>query len=214
VAETKEILMSLRRVITLLVPVFFCALALPARATAQVPAQAPAPGAQAQAPAARGTERVVIIDMQGAVTGCNEGQRDFEALGKKFEPRRTELQRLNTELDGLKSQLATQGPTMAPAARDGLTKSIETRTKTLQRTAEDSNNEFQQQQNEIAQRILQKLAPVLKKYADDHGYGLVLDASMPWPQGPVVIAAPALDITRAVVDAYNTQSAVPPPPKK
>jgi outer membrane protein len=180
---------------------------------AQAPAQAPAPAAQAPA-AARVAERVVVIDMQGAVTGCNEGLRDFEALGKKFEPRRTELQKLGTEVEGLKSQLSTQGPTMAPAARDALTKSIDTKTKTLQRTGEDSQNEFQQQQNEIAQRILQKLAPVLKKYADDHGYGLVLDGSMPWPQGPVVMVASPLDITKAVIDAYNAQSTVPPPPKK
>jgi outer membrane protein len=207
--------MSLRRAVALLIPISFCVLALPALAMAQAPAQPPAPAAQAPAPAAaRVAERVVVIDMQGAVTGCTEGQRDFGALTKKFEPRRTELQRLSTELDGLKSQLSTQGPTMAPAARDALTKSIDTKTKTLQRTGEDSQNEFQQQQNEIAQRILQKLAPVLKKYADDHGYGLVLDGSMPWPQGPVVIVTSALDITKAVVDAYNTQSAVPPPPKK
>lgn len=207
--------MSLRRAVALLIPVLFTFLALPALATAQAPAQTPAPAAQVPAPAAaRSTERVVIIDMQGAVTGCNEGTRDFEALGKKFEPRRAELQRLNTELEGLKGQLSTQGATMAPAARDVLTKSIETKTKTLQRTAEDSNNEYQQQQNEIAQRILQKLAPVLKKYTEDHGYGLVLDASAPWPQGPVVLVAPALDITKAVIDAYNAQSVVPAPPKK
>jgi len=206
--------MSSRCAAALLVPVFFCSLALPARALAQAPAQVPAPPTQAPAPAAaRGTERVVVIDMQGAVTGCNEGQRDFGALTRKFEPRRTELQRLNTEVEGLKNQLTTQGATMAPAARDALAKSIDTKTKTLQRTVEDSNNEFQQQQNEIAKRILDKLAPVLKKYADDHGYGLVLDGSVPWPQGPVVLVASALDITKAVVDAFNAQSAMPPPPK-
>lgn len=204
--------MSLRRTIALLIPASFCVLALPALATAQAPAQPPAPAAQAPA-GPRVVERVVVIDMQGAVTGCNEGLRDFEALGKKFEPRRTELQKLGAEVEGLKGQLATQGPTMAPAARDALTKSIETKTKALQRMAEDSQNEFQQQQNETAQRILQKLAPVLKKYADDHGFGLVLDGSMPWPQGPVVMVTSALDITKAVVDAYNIQSAVPAPPK-
>ena len=197
--------MSSRYAAALLAPVLFCSLALPARAMAQAPSPAPA--------APRIAERVVIIDMQGAVTGCNEGEREFEALRKKFEPRTVEMQRLNTELDGLKNQLNTQGPTMAPAARDALTKSIDTKTKALQRTAEDSNNEYQQQQNEIAKRILDKLAPVLKKYADDHGYGLVLDGSVPWPQGPVVLVAPPLDITKAVVDAYNAQSAVPPPPK-
>jgi len=92
-------------------------------------------------------------------------------------------------------------------------KSIENKTKSLQRSAEDAQNEFQQQQNEVAGKILQKLAPVITKYVADNGYGLLIDASTPWPQGPIVVATQAVDITKAVVDAYNVQSGVPAPPK-
>ncbi len=200
-------MMSFRRAASLLVPVLFCSLVLPARAMAQAQPPAVAPAA------ARSAERVAIVDMQGAIMGCNEGLRDFEAFKTKFQPRQAELQKLSVEIDGLKKQLAAQGATMASAASDALAKSIETKTKTAQRMAEDLQNESQQQQNEIAQRIMQKLAPVLKKYADDHGYGLVLDGSMPWPQGPVVIVASGLDITKAVIDAYNAQSGIQAPPK-
>jgi outer membrane protein len=157
--------------------------------------------------------KVGVIDMQGAIAGSNEGQRDFEVLAKKFEPRRVELQKLNTDIEEQKKQLSTQGDKMNAEAHETLVKSIETKTKSLQRSAEDAQNEFQQQQNEIAQRILQKMAPVITKYVADNGYGLLLDASAPWPQGPVVVATPAVDITKAVVDAYNVQSGVPAPPK-
>lgn len=155
--------------------------------------------------------KVATISMQDAIAASNEGQRDFEALAKKFEPRRVELQRLNSEIEDLKKQLSTQGDKMNPDAHDALVKSIETKTKTLQRSAEDAQNEFQQQQNEIAQRIMQKLAPVITKYVADNGYGLLLDMSSPWPQGPVVLSGPAFDITKPVVDAYNAQSGVPAP---
>ncbi|HEX8798035.1 MAG TPA: OmpH family outer membrane protein [Terriglobales bacterium] len=157
--------------------------------------------------------KVGVIDMQGAIAGSNEGQRDFETLAKKFEPRRLELQKQNTDIEDLKKQLSTQGDKMNPEAHDALVKSIESKTKSLQRSAEDAQNEFQQQQNEIAQRILQKMAPVITKYVSDNGYGLLLDASAPWPQGPVVVATQAVDITKAVVDAYNVQSGVPAPAK-
>ena len=153
--------------------------------------------------------KVGVIDMQGAIAGSNEGQRDFEALAKKFEPRRVELQRLNTEIEDLKKQLTNQGDKMSPEAHEALVKSIETKTKSLQRSGEDAQNEFQQQQNEIAGRILQKLAPVITKYVTDNGYGLLLDASAPWPQGPVVVATQAVDITKPVVEVYNVQSGVP-----
>ena len=155
--------------------------------------------------------KVAVIDMQGAIAGSNEGQRDFEALAKKFEPRRVELQKLNTDIEDSKKTLTNQGDKMSPEAHDSLVKSIETKTKSLQRSAEDAQNEFQQQQNEIAQRILQKMAPVITKFVADNNYGLVIDASSPWPQGPVVLAAPSMDITKNVVDAYNAQSGVAAP---
>jgi outer membrane protein len=166
-----------------------------------------------QAPTPVGTgAKVGVIDMQGAIVGTNEGQRDFDALNKKFEPRRTELQKLNTEIETLKKQLDTQGPKLAADARATLVKSIDTKTKSLQRSAEDSQNEYNQQRDEITQRILQKLAPIVTKYTADSGYGLIIDASVPWPQGPVVLATPAVNITKPVIDAYNQQSGIPAPP--
>ena len=148
-----------------------------------------------------------------AIAGSNEGQRDFETLAKKFEPRRLELQKQNTDIEDLKKQLSTQGDKMNPEAHEALVKSIESKTKSLQRSAEDAQTEFQQQQNEVAGKILQKLAPVITKYVSDNGYGLLLDASAPWPQGPIVVATQAVDITKAVVDAYNVQSGVAAPAK-
>ena len=170
------------------------------------------PAAPAANPLATATgTKVAAIDMQGAILGNNEGQRDMEALAKKFEPRRLELQKLNTDIEDLKKQLNTQGDKMSPEAHDSLVKQIESKTKSLQRSAEDAQNEFQTQQNEIAGKIMQKLAPVITKYLADNGYGLVLDNSSPWPQGPVVVATPAMDITKAVVDTYNAVSGVPAP---
>lgn len=157
--------------------------------------------------------KVAVIDMQGAIAGSNEGQRDLEALAKKFEPRRQELQRLNTDVEDLKKQLNNQGEKMSPEAKDNLVKSIETKQKSLQRQAEDFQNEAQQQQGELMQRILQKMGPVITKYVADNGYGLLLDASAPWPQGPVVLFTPPMDVTKAVVDVYNAQSGVAAPAK-
>jgi len=181
----------------------------------------PAPGGAAATPAAStaaaatstnsGGVKIGAIDMQAAIGGTNEGARDLEALQKKFEPRRVELQNKNTEVEDLKKKLSTQGDKMNDEARADLVKSIETKQKSLQRSAEDAQNEYQQQQNEIVQRILQKMAPVLDKYVKANGYGLLLDYSNPWPQGPVIMASPAMDITKAVVDAYNAQSGVAPP---
>ena len=193
-----------------LVGIAALAVVLTTAALAQSGSPAATP-ASTPATASSGGVKVGIIDIQQAIVGTNEGARDFEALQKKFEPRRVELQNLNTEVENLKKQLNTQGDKMNEDARANLVKSIETKQKSLHRQAEDAQNEFQQQQNEIAQRILQKMAPVIDKYAKSGNFGLLLDSSNPWPQGPLLWATPSVDITKPIVDAYNAQSGVPAP---
>jgi len=56
------------------------------------------------------------------------------------------------------------------------------------------------------------LAPMIMKYAQQNGFGLIIDTSKPWPQSPVVMAGEGVDITKPVVDIYNTQSGVAAPP--
>jgi hypothetical protein len=38
-----------------------------------------------------------------------------------------------------------------------------------------------------------------------------MDTSQPWPQSPVVWWGEAVDVTKPVVDLYNSQSGVPAP---
>ena len=180
-------------------------------------AAAPASGASNSsapaAPAATGTTgtKVGTISIEQAIFATNEGRRDFEALSKKLEPKQNELKGQNDELEGLKKQLNTQGDKLNEDARATLVKQIETRQKSLDRSVQDAREDAQNQQNEIAQRILQKLAPVLVKYANENGFGVIIDTSQPWPQGPVVWWGEAVDVTKPVVEAYNSQSGVPAP---
>jgi outer membrane protein len=180
--------------------------ATPAGSTATAPSSAPATPASANT----GT-RVGAINIEGAIFGTNEGRRDVEALGKKFEPKQSELKSQSDELDALKKQLTTQQASLNEDALANLKKQIESKQKTFDRSVQDAQEDFGNQQQEIAQKVLQKMAPMIVKYAQDNGFGMIIDTSKPWPQGPVLMAGEAMDITRAVVDLYNTQSGVPAP---
>lgn len=180
-----------------------------AAATGAAPAASAATGAPT---ATAGPTRVGVISIQDAILATNEGQKEFEALGKKFEPKRTELKTLSDEIDSLKKQLDAQGTKMNEESRAGLVRQIETKQKTLTRSQEDAQNDFVGQQNEIAQKILQKLGPVIDKYAKENGLGLIIDISKPWPDGPVLWAGQSVDITKTIVDLYNSQSGVPAAP--
>ena len=175
-------------------------------AAATSPAASPAPSVPAAA------TKVGVISIQDAILATNEGQKEFEALGKKFEPKRTELKSLNDEVESLQKQLDSGSKTMSEDQRANLVRQIEAKKKTLSRSQEDAQNDFVSQQNEIAQKLLQKLLPVIDKYAKENGLGLIIDSSRQWPDGPVLWAGPSVEITKAIVDLYNSQSGVPAAP--
>jgi outer membrane protein len=167
----------------------------------------------ATAPAATGGTgtKVGSINIEQAIFGTNEGRRDFEALSKKLEPKQNELKAQNDELEALKKQLNTQGDKLNEDAAANLRKQIETKQKSFDRSVQDAQEEAGNQQNDIAQRVLQKMAPMIVKYSQENGFGVIVDTSKPWPESPVLWWGEAVDITKPVVDAYNVQSGVPAP---
>lgn len=192
--------------------VFSAISALAQTGSAATPTTTPAnPVASAPAgPVNTGTQ-VGAINIEGAIFNTNEGKREIDALQKKFEPKNAELKNQNDELEALKKQLTTQQDKLSEDALANLKKQIETKQKSFDRSYQDFQEEVGNQQQEIAGKILQKMAPIVVKYAQDNGFGLILDTSKPWPQSPVLMAGEKMDITKAIVDLYNAQSGVPAP---
>ena len=157
--------------------------------------------------------KVAVIAFQQAVAATNEFQRDFGDLQKKFEPQRSQLKSLSDEVDSLTKQLQASGDKLSDAERASKAKQIDDKKKQIQRTGEDAQNDYQQQMQEIFSRVAQKVDQTLNGYAQQNGYTLVIDESEQQQQAPTVLyAAQNIDITRAIVESYNTKSGVPAPP--
>ena len=174
------------------------------------------PSAAAASPAASPTTtgpgtKVGTINVEAAVFGSNEGRRDADALTKKLEPRQNELKSQKEELDGLQKQLDTQGDKLNEDAKATLLKQIETKKKSFERAYQDFQEDGQNQGKEIFARILQKMAPTIVKYAQDNAFQLIVDTSNNWPQSQVLWSGEGVDITKAIVEAYNTSSGVAAP---
>jgi outer membrane protein len=192
-----------------------CAVSLTISALAQTGSAAtpasPAASSPAAAPAPNTGTKVGAINVEGAVFGSNEGQKELDTLQKKFEPKRNELKGQNDELEALKKQLTNTQEKLNEEALATLKKQIESKQKLFDLAVQDAQEDFGAQQQEIFGRILQKVAPVIVKYSQDNGYGLIIDTSKQWPQGPVLLAGDSMDITKPVVDIYNAQSGVAAP---
>ena len=189
---------------------FALAQANPAAGAPAAAATPNAPSAAAAAVKATGT-KVGTINIEQAIFASNEGRRDFDTLAKKFEPKQNELKGSADEIDSLKKQLSAQQDKLNEESRDKLVKQIETRQKSFDRATQDAQEDFQNQQGEIGNKILTKMAPLIVKYASENGYGMILDTSQQWPRGPVIWYGPAVDITQPIVEAFNVQSGVPAP---
>lgn len=162
--------------------------------------------ASAQTPAAAGTTKVAVIAFRDAVFRTNEGQRDLADLEKKFQPRMQTLQKLSDEIDTLSKQLESEGPKLTPAEQQNRAAAIETKKKQAQRDYEDYQNDSQQALQQLYSDLSPKVYDVLRAYVEQQGITLVVDSST------LLYAAPATDITKAIMDAYNVKSGVPAPP--
>jgi len=169
-------------------------------AAAQTPATA--------APA--GPAKIAVIAFQVAVAQTNEGQRNFSDLQKKYDPKRQQLKALSDELESLTKQLQAQGDKLSDVERASRTKTIDDKKKLLERSAEDAQNDFQAEMQELYNGLAAKVYDVLANYAQQQGFTLVLDVAQ--QQNPVLYASESTNITKQIIDAYNLKSGVPAPP--
>lgn len=169
--------------------------------------------AQTAAAATPASAKVAVIAFQAAVFQTNEFQRDLGDVQKKFEPQRAQIQSLSTEIDTLTKQLQSQAANLSDAERSNKAKAIDDKKKQAQRLGEDAQNDYQQALQETFGKVAAKVDQLLLDYSKQQGFTLVIDASQSEQQAPLVLyAAPTTDITKAVLDAYNTKSGVPAPP--
>jgi outer membrane protein len=167
------------------------------------PSTAPAPAPVAPA-------KIAVIAFQAVVAQTNEGQRNFGELQKKFEPKRAALKTLNGEIESLTKQLQAQGDKLSETEKANRAKTIDEKKKKLEREGEDAQNDFNQEMQEVYNKLASKVYDVLAAYVQQQGYTLALDVASQ-QQNPILWATPSTDISQAVVNAYNAKSGVPAP---
>jgi outer membrane protein len=176
-------------------------------AAAQTPSAPDAAPPTTAAPA--GPAKIAVIAFQVAVAQTNEGQHSFADLQRKYQPKQTQLKALNDEIENLTKQLQASGDKLSDVERAARAKAIDDKKKQLDRSAEDTQNDFQNEMQELYSSLASKVYDVLNDYVKQKGYTLVLDFSQ--QQSPVLYAADSTNITKAIIDAYNVKSGVPAP---
>jgi outer membrane protein len=191
--------------------VVFSSAAMAQTASAPTTASAAAPASAAGTPAsgnpAATPTKIGVVNIQDAILATEEGKKEFDTLQQRFSPKQAELKNLNDDIENLKKQYQAQADKLSDEEKNTRAKNIDTKQKTLQRTYEDAQAEFQQAEQELINRIGGKMLTTLQKYAQANGYSIVLDVSNP-QTSPVLWATQGNVITKELVDAYNVENPV------
>jgi outer membrane protein len=179
---------------------FAMLLALPMLCSAQnPPAATPAP-AQAAAPAVIVPAKIAFVNIQQAIAVCDEGKRESAVLQQYVDAKSAELQKLQKELEALKTTLEVQGSKLNDDARADLADQIETKDTNLTRFQQDTQKDIDNRRQKLQNAIARKMLTVMEKVAKEKGANVIQFLDVAQIFGYV---DPSLVVTEDVVKAYN-----------
>jgi outer membrane protein len=145
--------------------------------------------------------KIAIINVQKAIIDTKDGQKAAAELQTKFNPRKSALEKKQADIQSMQDQLRKGAATMSEEAQARMNKEIETNQKSLQRDAQDLNDDVDQEQGKLMNEIGSKLMQVVEQYATQNGFAAVLDVSN--QQSPVLWASASIDITADITRLYD-----------
>jgi outer membrane protein len=145
--------------------------------------------------------KVGVINVQVAITSTAEGKQAAAELQLQFAPRQSELDGLRRQIEDIQTRLRTGSSTLSDDEKARLSREAEQMSRTFQRKQQDSQDDFNEAQREVVDRIGRKMIDVLDKYSKEHEYGAILDTSA--QNTPVVYAANAIDVTQDIIRLYD-----------
>jgi len=179
----------------------------------------PAAWGQASNTAASAAMRVGVINIQAAIAGTAEGKQAAAELQSQFAPRTTELQNLQKQIQDLGARVQNGQTTLSDEEKARLQRQYEQQSRLFQRKQQEFQDDSNDAQQDVVNRIGRKMIDVIDKYSKENNYSVILDESS--QQTPVVYAANQIDVTQDIIRLYDqsypvknpTASAPRPAPK-
>jgi Skp family chaperone for outer membrane proteins len=170
------------------------------------PAVTPAPTASTSAAVSVPDSKVALID-SSAFADEKQGISKFVAALKRvnaeFQPRQTELQNLQGQIEKATADLQKAAPVQDVNVTNQQKAKIAQMEVDYKRKGEDAQLAFNKRLEEVLGPIYEDIGKALDGFAKARGITLILDVTK--IQG-IVSAADAMDITRAFIAEYNSKN--------
>lgn len=196
---------------------FFAAISAASVAAQPKPATTPTPakpGPLSSGPATTGGSttgnvpeaKVALVDTDAFLDPKVGIQRLLAAASKlesEFQPRRTELNNMQGQVDKMTVDLQKAAPVQDPKVSAQQQDAIDTKKREITRKTEDAQSAYQQRMQALLGPIYDDIGKALDAFAKAHGITLILDVTK--VQG-IVSADGSLDITRAFITEFNSKN--------
>lgn len=150
--------------------------------------------------------KVGVLDVQQVLTKSSAGQevmQQIQGFGKQLQARMGSRQdKLKKEHDELEKNAKIESKAQQKKAQQ----TFQAHVQSYQKEAQKARQSFQQKRASLMVPLQAKLQDVVSAYAKRHGYDLILDSST------AIYNAPSLDLTDAVLRAFNKAQPHAPPP--
>jgi outer membrane protein len=150
--------------------------------------------------------KVALID-SSAFADEKQGIAKFVSALKRvnaeFQPRQTELQNLQQQIEKAKSDLQKAAPVQDAKVTQQQQDKIAVMETDFKRKGEDAQAAFNKRLEEVLGPIYEDIGKALDGFAKARGITLILDVTK--VQG-IVSAADAMDITRAFIAEFNSKN--------
>jgi Skp family chaperone for outer membrane proteins len=166
-----------------------------------------APAAQPQAPAS-----VAVPDSKMAViysdafldskTGIAKFNTLMSSLEREFQPRKTELQNLQTRINTLTKEISDTQAVADPNAIRVKREQLDQANLEFKRKGEDAEAAYTKRRQEIFLPLQKDIGVALEAFAKARGITVIVDGS----SVPFAYAADSIDITRAFINEFNSKN--------
>ena len=140
-----------------------------------------------------------FLDQKSGIARINTLASNLE---REFQPRRTELQGMETRIRTLTEDISKTQGVADPKATQQKVEQLDQLKKDFQRKAEDAQAAYQKRQQEVLGPLQEDIGRALEAYSKQRGISVLIDAS----RVPLIYAADNLDITRAFIQEYNSKN--------
>jgi outer membrane protein len=169
------------------------------------PTTTPAPAPSTQTAALPETKIALVNTDEFAdeKTGINRLVAAMKRVDGEFQPRRTELQTLQTTIEKATADLSKAGPLQDAKVTQQQTDKLEGMKTEFKRKGEDAQAAYQKRLQDVLGPVYDDIGKALDAYAKAHGITLILDVTK--VQG-IVSASESLDITRPFITEFNSKN--------